>query len=78
MTRIPTHPGKVLLKDILEPLGINITDAAEMLGITRKALSDFVNEKSTLNPEIAIRIAKATEKSPESWMAMQMKLTNLY
>ena len=78
MTRIPTHPGKVLLKDILEPLGINITDAAEMLGITRKALSDFVNEKSTLSPEIAIRIAKATETSPESWMAMQMKLTNLY
>ena len=46
MTRKPTHPGEVFLKDVLEPLGINITDAAEMLGVTRKTLSEFVNEKS--------------------------------
>jgi len=75
MTRRPTHPGKVFLKDILEPLGISITDAAEMLGVTRKTLSEFVNEKSALSPEMAIRIAKATTTTPKSWMAMQMKLT---
>ena len=75
MTRKPTHPGEVFLKDVLEPLGINITDAAEMLGVTRKTLSEFVNEKSALSPEMAIRIAKATDTSPESWMTMQMKLT---
>lgn len=75
MTRKPTHPGEVFLKDVLEPLGINITDAAKMLGVTRKTLSEFVNEKSSLSPEMAIRIAKATKTSPESWMVMQMKLT---
>ena len=75
MTRKPTHPGEVFFKDVLEPLEINITDAAEMLGVTRKTLSEFVNEKSSLSPEMAIRIAKATNTSPESWMAMQMKLT---
>ena len=46
-----------------------------MLGVTRKALSEFVNEKSALSPEMAIRIAKATNTTPESWMMMQMKLT---
>ncbi|MCI5829951.1 MAG: HigA family addiction module antitoxin [Treponema sp.] len=75
MTRKPTHPGEVFLKDVLEPLGITITDAAQMLGVTRKTLSEFVNEKSALSPEMAIRIAKATNTSPESWMQMQMKLT---
>lgn len=75
MTRKPAHPGEVFLKDVLEPLGINITDAAKMLGVTRKTLSEFVNEKSSLSPEMALRIAKATNTSPESWMTMQMKLT---
>ncbi len=75
MTRKPTHPGEVFLKDVLEPLGISITDAAEKLGVTRKTLSEFVNEKSALSPEMAIRIAKATNTTPESWMTMQMKLT---
>lgn len=76
--RKPTHPGEVFLKDVLEPLNISITDAAKLLGITRKTLSEFVNEKSSLSPEMAIRIAKATNTSPESWMAMQMKLTLWY
>lgn len=75
MTRKPTHPGEVFLKDVLEPLGVSITDAAEDLGVSRKTLSEFVNEKSSLSPEMAIRIAKATNTTPESWMIMQMKLT---
>ncbi|MGP1459584.1 MAG: HigA family addiction module antitoxin [Treponema sp.] len=75
MTRKPTHPGEIFFKDVLEPLGIHITDAAKMLGVTRKTLSEFVNEKSSLSPEMAIRIAKATNTSAESWMQMQMKLT---
>lgn len=78
MQRKPTHPGEVFLKDVIEPLGINITDAAEKLGVTRKTLSEFVNEKSALSPEMAIRIAKATGTTPESWMEMQMKLTLWY
>lgn len=75
MTRKPTHPGKVFLKDVLEPLGVSIKGAAEDLGVPRKTLSEFVNEKSSLGPEMAILIAKATNTTPESWMIMQMKLT---
>ena len=75
MTRKPTHPGIVFLEDIMKPLNLSVTDAAHMLGVSRKALSEFVNERSSLSPEMALRISKATNTSAESWMNMQQKLT---
>ena len=75
MTRKPTHPGTVFREDVLKPLNISVTDAAKLLGITRKALSEFVNGRSALSPEMAVRIGLATNTSPESWMEMQVKLT---
>jgi addiction module HigA family antidote len=74
MNRKPTHPGTLLKEDVLVPLGLTITEAATDLGITRKTLSEFVNEKSSLSPEMAVRIAKATNTTPESWLNMQTKL----
>ena len=75
ITRKPTHPGKVFLEDVLIPLNLSVTETAKMLGVSRKALSEFVNEKASLSPEMALRIAKATNTSAESWMNMQLKLT---
>ncbi len=75
MSRKPTHPGRVFLEDIMKPLDLTVTDAAHMLGVSRKALSEFVNEKASLSPEMALRISKATNTSVESWMNMQLKLT---
>ena len=75
MTRKPTHPGTVLLEDVMKPLNLSVTETARLLGVSRKALSEFINEKSSLSPEMAIRIGKATNTSPESWMNMQQKLT---
>ena len=72
--RKPVHPGKVFLLDVLTPLGLSITSAARMMGITRKALSELVNEKSSCSPQMALRIAKVTQTSAESWLAMQLKL----
>lgn len=72
--RKPTHPGEVLLKDVIKPLGITITEAAQDLGISRKTLSELIHGKCGLTPEMAVRIAKATNTSPESWLAMQTKL----
>lgn len=73
--RKPTHPGVVLLEDVIKPLGLTITEAAKMLGVSRKTLSEFVNERAMLSSDMAIRIAEATNTSPESWMSMQQKLT---
>lgn len=63
------------MEDVLKPLNISITEAAKQLGVTRKALSEFVNERTSLSAEMALRIAKATNTTPESWMNMQTKLT---
>ena len=75
MTRKPTHPGTVFLEDVMKPLNLTVTETAHMLGVSRKALSEFVNGKASLSPEMALRISKATNTSVESWMNMQQKLT---
>jgi len=72
--RKPVHPGKVFLEDVLIPLGITVTNAARMMNITRKALSELLNEKSSCSTQMALRIAQVTNTSAESWLAMQIKL----
>jgi addiction module HigA family antidote len=73
-TRKPVHPGEVFLQDVLIPLGLTVTEAALMMGIARKTLSEFVNKKTSCSALMALRIAKVTNTSPESWLAMQSKL----
>lgn len=70
----PVHPGAVLREDVLKPLELTVTSVACNMGITRKALSEFINEKSSLSPGMAVRIGRATNTSPESWLSMQLKL----
>ena len=53
--RKPTHPGEVLLEDVIKPLGLTITEAAQKLGVSRKTLSELVNQKSSLSPDMALR-----------------------
>ena len=75
MKRKPTHPGTVFLEDVMKPLNLSVTEAARRLGVSRKTLSEFVNGKSSLSPEMALRISIATNTSAESWMNMQQKRT---
>ena len=75
MTRKPTHPGTVFLEDVMKPLNLSVTRTSQLLGVSRKALSEFINEKSSLSPDMALRISIATGTSAESWMNMQQKLT---
>ena len=72
--RKPVHPGKLFKEEVLIPLGITVTRAALDLRISRKTLSEFLNGHSSLSPEMAVRIGKATRTSPESWLNMQVKL----
>ena len=57
--KTPPHPGQHVLKDCLEPLGLSITKAAEALGVTRLTLSNLVNGRNGISPEMSIRLAKA-------------------
>jgi addiction module HigA family antidote len=67
----PPHPGGVVLRQCIEPLGLTITDAAAALGVTRTTLSELVNGKRGISPEMAVRLAKAFGGSPESWLTQQ-------
>ena len=72
--RKPVCPGEVLREDVINPLGLTITEAARCLKVHRKTLSALLNCKTSLTPEMAVRIAKATKTTPESWLYMQVKL----
>jgi addiction module HigA family antidote len=67
----PAHPGGFVKAEVIEPLGLSVTDAAQVLGITRAALSTFLNERASLSPDMAIRIEKAFGVSMETLMRMQ-------
>ncbi len=69
----PPHPGEVLRELCLDPLGISITDAATALGVSRKTLSAILNGRSGISPEMAIRLGKAFDTTPESWLNQQIQ-----
>ena len=68
----PPHPGGIVRRQCLEPLGLSVTGAAKGLGVTRQALSDLLNENAGVSVEMAIRLSKAFGSSPETWLGMQM------
>ena len=69
----PPHPGEAVRELCLKPLGLTVTAAARGLGVSRKALSELLNGRAGVSPEMAIRLAKAFGGSPESWLTQQMQ-----
>ena len=70
--KTPPHPGRIVRQECIEALGLTVTAAAKGLGVTRKALSELVNGKSGISPEMAVRLSKAFGSSPELWLGLQM------
>jgi len=68
----PPHPGLSVRHDCIEPLDLTITEAADILGVTRQALNNLVNGKSGISPEMAIRLDKAFGGGAETWLRLQM------
>ena len=69
--RRPTHPGAVLREDVLPALKMTQTEFAELLNVSRLSVSELLHEKRALSPEMAVRIGKLLNTSPESWLRMQ-------
>ena len=72
--RKPSHPGEFFKFTVLDERGISITSAAEYLGVTRKALSEFVNGKTKCSHAMARRLAESTGTGVAIWINMQAKL----
>lgn len=69
----PPHPGFVVRIDCLERCDLTVTACAKVLGISRQALNNLVNEKSDLSWDMAIRLSKAFGSTPEAWMRIQFQ-----
>lgn len=67
----PPHPGLSVRHDCLEPLCLSVTEAAKRLGVSRKQLSDVLNGRSGISPEMAIRLDKAFGGGAETWYRLQ-------
>jgi len=72
--RKPTHPGEILREDVIKPLNLTVTEAAKRLGITRKTLSALLNCRAGMSSEMALRVARSTGTTPESWLFCRRNL----
>ena len=68
----PPHPGRIVRQECLEPLGLSVTGGAKALGVSRNALSELINERRGISPEMAIRLAKAFGSTAEAWAGIQL------
>jgi addiction module HigA family antidote len=67
----PPHPGQSVRYDCLQPLGLTVTEGAEILGVRRQTLNNLVNGKTGISPEMAIRLDKAFGGGSETWLRLQ-------
>ena len=67
----PPHPGEIIREEVIRPLGLSVVDAAKAVGVTRQALSAFLNARSDLSPEMALRIEAAFGPKADVMMAIQ-------
>ena len=71
MIRRPTHPGNIIKEDYLLPLSITIKDMANSLGVSRKTLSKIINERGAITPDMALRLSRAFDTTPDFWLNLQ-------
>lgn len=71
MMHNPPHPGEVLREDVIAPLGLLVTDAADRLAMSRVALSRVLNGKAGISPDLAVRLEQAGAGTAQAWVAMQ-------
>ena len=71
MGMTPPHPGDFLRMEVLEPLNLDVTRAADILGVRRATVSDLLNGRAALSPEMALRWEKAFDVSMEMMLRMQ-------
>ena len=71
MMHNPPHPGEVLKEDVIAPLGLSVTEAAERLSMSRVAFSRVLNCKAGISPDLAVRLEQAGVGTARAWLAMQ-------
>ena len=67
----PSHPGAILRQDVLPALGLNPSEAARRLGVSRQALHNILSEKSAVTPDMALRLGRLCGNGPTLWLRLQ-------
>ncbi len=68
----PPHPGDLIRTEVIDALGLSVSQAAEILKVRRATLSDLLNGKAALSPEMALRIEKAFGPEMDHLLRMQL------
>lgn len=69
--RPPSHPGSILRLHYLDPSGISVTDLAKNLRLSRKTVSKILNEHGAVTTDVALRLSRAFDTTPELWLNLQ-------
>jgi antitoxin HigA-1 len=69
--RKPTHPGELIREDLLPEIGLTQAELAELMGVSRRTVSEIVHERRGITPDIAFRLARVFNSTPELWMRMK-------
>lgn len=68
----PPHPGELLRDDVINALGLTVTEAADRLGMSRVALSRVLNSRAAVSPDLAVRLEMAGVSTARAWLSMQV------
>lgn len=73
-TRKPTHPGELVREDLLPETGITQGQLAKIMGVSRRTISEIIHERRKITPDIAFRLARVFNSTPEMWLNMQQSV----
>ena len=73
-SRPPTHPGEILRKDFLEPLGLTQKEFSERMGVSYVRFNELINGRRGVTPDTALRLARLLGTTPEFWLNGQRNL----
>lgn len=71
MMHDPPHPGAILREDVFAPLGLSVTEAANRLAMPQIGLPRVLNGKTSISPDLAVRLERAGASTAQAWVAMQ-------
>jgi addiction module HigA family antidote len=74
LERRPTHPGEMLREEYMPDYNLSVTSLAGLLGVSRQSINDLVHERRALSVNMALRLSKVFNDSPESWLNLQQKV----
>jgi len=69
--RPPTHPGGILKRLYLAPMEITVSELSKRIGVSRKTVSKIVNERGSVTPDMALRLSRAFNTTPDLWLNLQ-------